>query len=489
LHIHHIGSSILCSSNKNFFLNNILHVPHINQNLLSVYQFTKDNNVFFEFHPSFFCVKDLFSGVTLLSGKSKNGLYPLHSLQWLIKPTALLRERVSVEQWHSRLGHPAFRIVRQVLSSYHLPISKNKTLPVCHACQLDKSHRFPFSFSSSRSSFPLELIFTDVWGPAPKLSYNGNRYYVCFVDDFSKFIWLFLITSKSDVYNIFLRFQLFVERQFDRKIKCVQSNWGGEFRKLNTFFQSLGIRHRLPCPHTHHQNGSVERKHRHIVETGLTLLASASLPQKYWDEAFLTATYLINRLPSPVTSNKSLLEFLFQQTPDYTFLNNFGCACWPHLHPYNTHKMDFRSTRCIFLGYSLNHKGYKCLDPTTNRIYIARNVVFDEHVFPLATSSNSHATPLVPPSHIQLPPLTNPNHLPYTYPLLPPPKISPTKSPTLSPQKSPPLSPQISSPKSLQHSLTDSTSPKSYIPSSSIPHNESSPPTSASPRVSINDSL
>ena len=112
LHIHHIGSSILCSSNKNFFLKNILHVPHISQNLLSLYQFTKDNNVFFKFHPSFFCIKDLFSGVTFLSGKSKNGLYPLHSLQRLIKPTALLGERVSVEQWHSRFGHPALRIVR-----------------------------------------------------------------------------------------------------------------------------------------------------------------------------------------------------------------------------------------------------------------------------------------------------------------------------------------------------------------------------------------
>jgi hypothetical protein len=119
---------------------------------------------------------------------------------------------VSIEQWHSRLGHPALRIVRQVLSSHHLPINKNKTLQVCHACQLGKSHRFPFSSSSSRSSFPLDLIFTDVWGPAPKLSYNGNRYYVCFVDDFSKFIWLFPITFKSDVYKIFLKFQLFVER-------------------------------------------------------------------------------------------------------------------------------------------------------------------------------------------------------------------------------------------------------------------------------------
>ncbi len=193
----------------------------------------------------------------------------------------------------------------------------------------------------------------------------------------------------------------------------------------------------------------MERKHHHIVETGLTLLASASLPQKYWDDAFLTVTYLINRLLSPVTSNKSPLELLFKQTPDYNFLKIFGCACWPHLRPYNTHKMDFCSTRCIFLGYSLNHKGYKCLDPTTNRIYIARNVVFDETVFPYATSSHSHTTPLAPPPHIRLPSLTNSTQLPHSYPLPPKSTISPTKSSSLSPHKYLPLSSQISPPKSV----------------------------------------
>ena len=154
--------------------------------------------------------------------------------------------------------------------------------------------------------------------------------------------------------------------------------------------------------------------------------------------------------------------------------------------------MDFRSTRCIFLGYSLNHKGYKCLDPTTNCIYIARNVVFDEHVYPFATSSNHPVIPLVPPSPIRLPTLTNSNHIPSSYPMPPTPKISanfsPTKSPTLSPQKSPPKSPH--------HSPTDSTSPQSYIHLFSISHDESFPPKSASPRVSTlisssptNDSL
>ena len=83
----------------------------------------------------------------------------------------------------------------------------------------------------------------------------------------------------------------------------------------------------MPCPHTHQQIGFIERKHRHIVETGLTLMATASMPLKYWDEAFTTKCFLINRLPSPVLQNKSPFEKLFNLLPDYNFLKVFGCAC------------------------------------------------------------------------------------------------------------------------------------------------------------------
>jgi hypothetical protein len=336
LKILHTGSSIFCSSSKSFFLNNILHVPHISKNLLSVYQFAKDNNVYFEFHPSFFCVKDQFSGTILLQGKSKDGLYPLHCLSKISRnPSVYLGERVSIDQWHSRLDHPSLRIVHQIISKYQLAVGKNKDTSVCHACQLGKSHRLPFPLSPSVSSGPLDLIFTDVWGPSIYLFVNGNRFDIGFIDDYSKFTWLFPMASKSDAYNIFVHFKTHVENQFDRKIKAVQSDWGGEFRNLHTLFQSLGITHRITCPHTHQQNRSVERKHRHLVGTGLTLLANATIPHSYWDEAFVTASYLINRLPSPVTFHKSPLELLFHQTPYYNFLKTFGCACWPHLRPYN----------------------------------------------------------------------------------------------------------------------------------------------------------
>jgi hypothetical protein len=121
----------------------------------------------------------------------------------------------------------------------------------------------------------------------------------------------------------------------------MQTDWGGEYHKLSSFFDLIGIAHLLSCPHTHQQNGSAERKHRHIIEFGLALLAHTSMLLKFYDEAFLTATFLINRLPTPVLANALPLEKLFDPKPTYTFLQTFDCACWPNLHPCNNRKLAF----------------------------------------------------------------------------------------------------------------------------------------------------
>jgi hypothetical protein len=90
----------------------------------------------------------------------------------------------------------------------------------------------------------------------------------------------------------------------------VQSDWGGEYRNLHSYFQTHGITHRISCPHTHQKQGCVERKHRHLIDTTLALLAESHLPQKFWNEACLTSCYLINRLPTPLLQNKSPFETL-----------------------------------------------------------------------------------------------------------------------------------------------------------------------------------
>ena len=192
----------------------------------------------------------------------------------------------------------------------------------------------------------------------------------------------FPLLKKNDALPIFIQFQKYVERYFNLKIKSIQSDWGGEFRSLSKFFETCGIAHRLSCPHTHQQNGAVERKHRHIVETGLALLYHANLPLRFWDDAFQTACYLINRLPTPTLHNITPFEKLFASSPDYSFLKIFGCACWPNLRPYNSNKLQPRSLQCVFLGYSIRHKGYKCFHIPSSRLYISRDVVFQESLFP-----------------------------------------------------------------------------------------------------------
>lgn len=125
------------------------------------------------------------------------------------------------------------------------------------------------------------MLFTDVWGPSPFSYINGNRYYVCFIDDYSRFVLLFPIATKSTVVSTFQKFQTHVEKYFDRKIKAIQFDWDGEFHALNPILSRQGISHRISCPHTHQQQGSVETKQIHIVKTSLSLLASAIMPLKY----------------------------------------------------------------------------------------------------------------------------------------------------------------------------------------------------------------
>jgi hypothetical protein len=95
-------------------------------------------------------------------------------------------------------------------------------------------------------------------GPSPTLSVNKNRYYVSFVDDYSKFNWLFPIKAKSDVYLVFIKFLAHVERLFFCKLKAIQTDGGGEFQTLIPYLSTHGILHQMACPYTHQQHGTVE---------------------------------------------------------------------------------------------------------------------------------------------------------------------------------------------------------------------------------------
>jgi hypothetical protein len=116
------------------------------------------------------------------------------------------------------------------------------------------------------------------------------------------------------------------------------------------------------------------------------LLIQASLPGRYWAEGLHTATHLLNRLPTTIIQVACPHLALFGSTPSYEHLRVFGCTCYPNTTDIAPHKLSPHSTRCVFLGYSTDHKGYRYLDLSTNRLIVSRHVIFDEDSFPLATS-------------------------------------------------------------------------------------------------------
>ena len=312
---------------------------------------------------------------------------------------ALLGIRTSSLVWQFRLGHPSNDIVTRVVRENNLHTLRsnvvldsifNKNI-LCESCQLGKSKKQLFFASNRISSFPLQLIHIDIW-TSPVLSITGYKYYIIFVDDFSRFTWIYPLHTKSETDEVFLKFKLLVENQFSTMIKELQFDGGGKYTSLSfqSFLKTKGIIHRKSCPYTSPQNGHPKRKLRHILETSLTLLAHSHLSNKYWVDSFLTAVYVINRLPTSVLQNKSPYSKLYNKMPDYQKLRVFGCLCYSLLRPYNAHKLNYRSKPCIFLGYSF--AGYKCLDLVTNKAYLSRHVVFDESSFP----AKDHATSQFP---------------------------------------------------------------------------------------------
>jgi hypothetical protein len=275
---------------------------------------------------------------------------------------------------------------------------------------------------------------------------------------------------KSDTFPTLTHFFAWVSTQFRRPVRALQCDNGHEFDNNTSwsFFLTHGVQLRLSCPYTSAQNGRAERMIRTTTNMLCCLLFQASLPASYWAEALHTSTHLLNRLPSKAVSHPNPHYALYGAAPSYDHLHVFGCACYPNTSATAPHKLSPRSTRCLFLGYSANHKGYRCLDLTSHRTIISRHVVFDKDVFPLAGSTQPtdldsllESDPVPPPPHAPrlaplstpraatappLAPISTPHAAPTTPPapravtsILPAPRATPSTTPA--PRVAPPILP------------------------------------------------
>ncbi|XP_071741905.1 uncharacterized protein [Rutidosis leptorrhynchoides] len=209
----------------------------------------------------------------------------------------------SVLLWHNGLCHPA----SPVLNILKLKLNLNKTVDdfPCEICLKAKHTRDPFSLSNHVSKELGELVHMGLWGPYKVTSREGYKFFFTIVDDFTRDVWVYLLKYKDEVFDNFICFVSLLSNQFNKKVKMIRNDNGTEFvnNQMKDFLNKNGIFLLTTIAYTLQQNGLVERKHRHILNVERSLMFQGGIPLYLWTECILTATYLINRIPTKVLAD------------------------------------------------------------------------------------------------------------------------------------------------------------------------------------------
>ena len=360
-------------------LNPVLHVPNFPVNLLSVSSITKSLNCGAWFEPKFCVFQELKSRKILGTGTEHDGLYYLDGVAAPLAFNATCTS--STDEFlllHYRLGHLSFQALGRKFPSLFASCCKDKL--GCDVCELAKHTRATYPSSSERSQNPFEVVHSDVWGPSVVTSLLGERWYVTFIDGFSRCTWLYLLKQKCDVLSAFKNFYALICNQYNAKVKIFRSDNGTEYvnQNFDDFLSSNGIVHQTTCVNTAAQNGVAERKNRHLLEVARSLMFTMNVPKFLWGEAVKTAAYLVNRMPSRVLNYKTPIECLSGANSFIVPPKVFGCTCFVHDYRNSVGKLDPRAVRCIFVGYSPTQKGYRCWCPTERRFNVSMDVTFRE---------------------------------------------------------------------------------------------------------------
>lgn len=366
---------------KNYItIENVLATKELSKNILSVSKLTEKGA---EVNFSKTLASVTMHGVEVMRAVKKDCLYIISTDKNEKVNTALAQNKEAEESskrvkywkggdiniWHQRLGHVSEDVVKKTI-----PISGN--IKPCEECLESKFDRAPFNDQIKREASPLERIYSDVCGPMEEDSFQGSKYFVSFIDGYSRYAKVFTIRSKSEVFDCFKDFCTSVENSTGKKIKSIRSDNGGEYNNgsMKGYCRSNGIRMEFTTPYTSQQNGIAERYNRSIMNMTRAMLKKAKLDKKYWAEALITAVYLKNVVATRVLEWKTPYECWNMKKPKLEYLRTFGSVAYVRIPEQLRQKLDARGKKVILLGYDTSLKNYRLLDLENNSVIRSRDV-------------------------------------------------------------------------------------------------------------------
>lgn len=372
---------------KSVTIEDAYYSSELDSNLLSVSKMVKKGySVLFDNSG---CSVRSSSGKTVLKAEEQNGLYVLNQCSQVQANTVhknSTTKKLSQELWHARLGHlncsdmESLRAGDYALGIDYSPVDLSK----CITCIESKHRRLPVPrYSDSRATDILQLVHTDI--AVVNVPSNGGAVYaVIFVDDYSRKTYIYPMKRKSETFEKFKEFHSYAELQTGRKLKCIRSDNGSEYfsNDFQFFLKRHGIRHESSVKYTPEQNGVAEATNKTIFQRVRCMLKNANLPKGFWAEAAAAAVYVKNRSPTAALQNSTPEGMWTGKPVDLSNLRVFGCIAYERVDGLK-HKLDSRSKKFIFVGYSETQKGgYRLADPANPRyVHVGRNVIFLEDTF------------------------------------------------------------------------------------------------------------
>lgn len=362
-------------------LDEVYYIPMLCNNVISLGQLSESGNKVV-INGDYLWVFDKREKLLMKVKRSPNRLYKIDIET--SKPACLA---LKVEElswlWHSRLGHVNFQALTLMHSTQMVCGLPKFTEPegVCTDCLMSKQVRSSFPSQSKYCvKQVLELVHGDLCGPISPATSSGNKYFFLLVDDYSRIIWVYLLKSKDEALNAFKKFKTHVEKESDKQVKTLRTDHGGEFCSLDftKYCEENVIARHLTTPYTPQQNRVVERRNRTVVEMARSLLKQMKLPLMLWGEAGRHSVYLLNRLPTRSLTGKTPYEAWKGEKPNIGHIRIFGCLAHMKVPGLHTKKLDDRSKIVVHLGREPGTKGYRLYDPESNKIYVSRDVVFEE---------------------------------------------------------------------------------------------------------------